>query len=122
MMNRIEPQRMSDERTMLTEMLDYCRATSMLKIGGLTDVQARARSAPPSDLDLLGLVRQVADVERSWFRERFAGEALPPLFDGQTDPGADPDLDLHPGPADLLRPRRVRQRRPAERIDGATGD
>ena len=31
---------------------------------------------PPSDLSLLGLVRHMTKVERTWFRQRFAGEPV----------------------------------------------
>ena len=35
---------------------------------------------PPSRLSLLGLVRHLAAVERTWFRRRFRGEHLDPLY------------------------------------------
>ncbi|MDQ6856050.1 MAG: DinB family protein, partial [Candidatus Dormibacteraeota bacterium] len=38
------------------------------------------RSVEPSTLSLLGLVRHLADVERSWFREVMAGQDAPPRF------------------------------------------
>ena len=31
---------------------------------------------PPSGLSLLGLVRHMTKVERTWFRQRFAGESI----------------------------------------------
>ncbi|MDQ3275182.1 MAG: DinB family protein [Actinomycetota bacterium] len=38
------------------------------------------RSAPPSRVSLLGLVRHLTDVERSWLRRRFDGQVIAPLY------------------------------------------
>src|SRR5438067_3292887 len=64
-----------DERTMLDAWLEFHRATLLLKCAGLTDEQLKLRSAEPSTLSLLGLVRHVTEVERGWFRRRVAGES-----------------------------------------------
>ncbi len=77
---RTEPPLEAGEREMLTAWLDYHRATLALKCDGLTDDQLRERSAPPSTLSLLGLVRHMADVERSWFLRGLSGEDAPPLY------------------------------------------
>src|SRR6266545_3757491 len=107
---RTDPPLVADERTMLTGWLDY----------------------HPSTLSLLGLVRHLTDVERSWFRRRVAGEQGPdvgPIYyseervDGDFDDLDDTDparvylhmieeYARHNGHADLLR----------ERIDGVTGE
>ena len=79
----------ADERTMLEGWLDYHRETLLQKCAGLTAEQLRTASVEPSSLSLLGLVLHMSDVERSWFRQRFAGEALPDLFDYDTDNDAD---------------------------------
>jgi uncharacterized damage-inducible protein DinB len=42
-------------------------------------------------LSLLGLVRHMAEVERSWFRRTLAGEAAPPLYYSDSDPDGDFD-------------------------------
>lgn len=102
MTRRAELDRTAGEREMLTRMLDWYRATLLGKIDGLSDAQARERAVPPSDLNLLGLLRHLADVERSWFRIRFAGEDLPPLYYDEAHPTGDPDGDLHPGPEDTV--------------------
>jgi len=52
----------------LRAFLDYHRATLAMKCEGLSDEQLRQRSSPPSTLTLLGLVRHMAEVERTWFR------------------------------------------------------
>ena len=64
-----------DERTLVDEWLDVQRETLLWKCGGLTGEQLRRRCVEPSNLSLLGLVRHMAEVERDWFRTRFAGEA-----------------------------------------------
>ena len=84
MADRIEPPRQADERATLVAFLDYHRATLLLKIEGVSDEAAREATVPPSDLSLLGLVRHLAEVERSWFRHRFAGDDVPPLFYGSS--------------------------------------
>jgi uncharacterized damage-inducible protein DinB len=62
------------EREMLREWLDFHRATLLWKCEGLTDDQLRERSAAPSSMSLLGLVRHMAEVERFWFRRTFIQE------------------------------------------------
>jgi uncharacterized damage-inducible protein DinB len=64
------------ERAMRDGFLDYNRATLLQKCAGLTAEQLAARAVPPSALSLLGLVRHLTDVERNWFRRRFAGQEL----------------------------------------------
>ncbi|MBL7498203.1 DinB family protein [Frankia sp. CNm7] len=79
------------EREQLESWLDYHRQTLLLKCSGLTAEQLRQRSVPPSALSLLGLVRHMADVERSWFRRRFAGEDVSYLW--FTEENLDADFD-----------------------------
>jgi uncharacterized damage-inducible protein DinB len=88
---RIEPPVSASEREMLTGWLDYHRATLELKCAGLTDEQLRQRAVPPSSLSLLGLVRHLAEVERSWFRRGLAGEDAPPSYYGDDNPDGDFD-------------------------------
>jgi hypothetical protein len=62
-----------------------------LKCEGL-DAEAMARrSAEPSTMSLLGLVRHLADQERRTFRKMMAGQAVPPLFCSDTDRDGDFD-------------------------------
>jgi len=65
---RIGPPSIADEREMLRSFLDYHRATLAWKCDGLSDEELRRQSMPPSTLSLLGLVRHLAEVERTWFR------------------------------------------------------
>jgi uncharacterized damage-inducible protein DinB len=93
----------ADERTLLEAWLEFHRATLLLKCAGLSDRQLRDRSAPPSTLSLLGLVRHLTDVERAWFRRRLAGETGPaaaPLYrTEQRQDAAFYDVDLADVPA-----------------------
>lgn len=94
---RTDPPLIADERSMLDSWLDYHRATLLVKCAGLSDEQLKTRAAAPSSLSLLGLVRHMADVERSWFRRVLAGEDAPPLFYTETDRDGDFDsLDSVP--------------------------
>ncbi|MFJ2773629.1 DinB family protein [Streptomyces sp. NPDC087300] len=64
------------ERASLTAFLQYQRETLAMKCAGLTADQLRERAVPPSEMSLLGLVRHLAEVERSWFRNVLNGEDL----------------------------------------------
>jgi Protein of unknown function (DUF664) len=91
---RIDPPKAGDERALLDGFLDYHRATLLMKCRGLSDAQLKLRSAEPSTLSLLGIVRHLTEVERSWFRRRVAGETGPsvaPLYYSQERP--DDDFD-----------------------------
>lgn len=74
--DRVEPDRIADERTSLEQWLDYHRQTLLWKCAGLTAEQLKKRSVPPSGLSLLGLVRHMTEVERWWFRMHAAGEDI----------------------------------------------
>ena len=77
---RSDAPRVADDRLALDAWLDYQRATLLMKCAGLTEQQLRERAVPPSNLSLLGLVRHMADVERAWFQQRFAGRDVPSLY------------------------------------------
>ena len=75
----------ASEREMLRGYLDFHRATLAMKCEGLTDDELRRQSMPPSTLSLLGLVRHMAEVERSWFRRIVAGEDVPLIWSDSFD-------------------------------------
>jgi hypothetical protein len=89
MVDRIEPPLVASERDMLESWLDFHRVTLAMKCEGLTDEQLRERSVPPSSLSLLGLVRHMALVERSWFRHVLCAEEIGDLYVTDDDPDAD---------------------------------
>ena len=70
----------ADERTLLEGFLDWQRAVLVGKCTGLTGEELAQRSAPPSTLSLLGLLRHVTDVEREWFHTRFRQSPVPFLY------------------------------------------
>jgi uncharacterized damage-inducible protein DinB len=88
---RIDPPLVAQEREMLDTWLDYHRATLAVKCEGLTDDQLRARAVPPSSLSLLGLVRHMGEVERSWFRRVLGGGQAPPRYYSDENPDGDFD-------------------------------
>ncbi|GAA4196607.1 DinB family protein [Microbispora amethystogenes] len=88
---RTDPPAAAGERETLRAFLDYHRQTLALKCEGLTEEQLRLRSTPPSSMSLLGLVRHMADVERSWFRRRLAGEDLGGIYWSDDDPDGEFD-------------------------------
>ena len=81
--------RLGGERATLTEFLRGQRLTLQLKCEGLDAGQLARRAVEPSTMSLLGLVRHMAEVERTWFRLRFSGQDLPRRYQTQADPDAD---------------------------------
>jgi hypothetical protein len=90
---RADPPLVASERESLDGWLDFHRSTLLTKCQGLTGEQLARRAVPPSTLSLLGLVRHLTDVERSWFRRRFAGETgLDFLYSNDEYPDGEFDL------------------------------
>ena len=83
-----------DDRPMLEAFLAFQRSQLLSKCAGLTGDQLAQATVPPSNLTLLGLIRHMAKVERTWFRERIDGEQFPPMYDPAQGKDADfTDLD-----------------------------
>ncbi len=99
---RVNEPFVGDERTMLDGWLDYHRQTLLYKCAGLTAEQLKVRSVEPSSLTLLGLVRHMAEVERWWFRRRFAAEDAGDIYCSEESPDGDfDDLDTADAEADF---------------------
>jgi uncharacterized damage-inducible protein DinB len=81
--------RLGGERATLREFLRGQRLTLELKCQDLDAEQLARRSVYPSTMSLLGLVRHMADVERTWFRMRFGGQDVGPRYQRPEDPDAD---------------------------------
>jgi hypothetical protein len=82
------------DRPILEGFLAWQRSALLSKCAGLTGDQLAERTVPPSNLALLGLIRHMAKVERIWFRERFGGQQLAPMYDPALGKDADfEDLD-----------------------------
>lgn len=86
---RQDPSHLADERTALRQWLDYHRATLLMKCEGLDTRQLAERPVPTSLMSLHGLVRHMADVERSWFRRWLEGVPAEPLFYDAEHPDGD---------------------------------
>ncbi|MCX4744433.1 DinB family protein [Kitasatospora sp. NBC_01287] len=83
--NRTGPPHFGTEREMLRTFLDFHRETLAMKCAGLSDEQLREQSMPPSTLSLLGLVRHLAEVERTWFRRVFEDHDAPLVWSDKID-------------------------------------
>jgi uncharacterized damage-inducible protein DinB len=89
---RTEPPREAAERATLAGFLQFQRETLAMKCEGLTAEQLRQRAVPPSDLSLIGLVRHMADIEQSWFRNVLNGEDSRSHWD--REPGVHLEFDV----------------------------
>jgi uncharacterized damage-inducible protein DinB len=79
-------------RPILQGYLDHLRLTLLRICAGLRAEELVRRPLEPSTLSLLGLVRHMTKVERTWLRIRVAGEDVAALF-----PNLDEDFnDLDP--------------------------
>jgi uncharacterized damage-inducible protein DinB len=85
MVDRPEPPLIAGEREMLRGFLEFHRATLAMKCEGLSDEGLRTQSMPPSTLSLLGLVRHMAEVERTWFRRVINAEDIPLVWSADGD-------------------------------------
>jgi uncharacterized damage-inducible protein DinB len=84
-----EPAHVGDERTTLLGFLQRQRDLVAWKMRDASD-ETLASVRMPSGLTLHGIVRHLENVERSWFREFFAGE-IGLRFDWTDE---DPDADM----------------------------
>jgi uncharacterized damage-inducible protein DinB len=78
-----------DDRPILEGYLNYQRSTLLNICAGLTGDQLASRPIGSSNLSLLGLIRHLAKVERIWFRQRAAGQPVPPMYDPARGKDAD---------------------------------
>lgn len=74
-----EPRR-DDERGLLVGFLQRQRETLAWKCSDLSDAALRRNSVAASTLSLMGIVRHLTDVERSWVRRTLAGEDAPRIY------------------------------------------
>ncbi|HKE68862.1 MAG TPA: DinB family protein [Nocardioidaceae bacterium] len=86
------PPVVADERPMLDAWLDLHRDILLWKCQGVSAEDLVRRTVEPSSMSLIGLVRHMAEVERSWFRRVLAGEDDAPLIYDYTN-SDDTDFD-----------------------------
>lgn len=79
---------------MLVGWLDFHRETLAIKVEGLAPEQLSVRPIANSATSLLGLVRHLTEIERTYFRRVFAGEELPDLPFGVDPFGEEPGSDF----------------------------
>jgi uncharacterized damage-inducible protein DinB len=92
-MERKRPGRNLDERAALLEMLQFYRATTLMKCEGLDQAQLN-QAFPPTTMTLAGILKHSAAYEDAWMTERFAGRPLPePWASAPFD--EDDDWDWH---------------------------
>ena len=78
---------------MLVGWLDYHRETLAMKCEGLSAEQLARAAVPPSWLSLAGLLRHMAEIERTYFRRTFAGEDVPAIAFEEDPFREDPEAD-----------------------------
>jgi uncharacterized damage-inducible protein DinB len=100
---REEPPFILGEREMLEGWLEFHRTTLVIKCEGLDDAGRKSRPVPTSKLSLHGLLRHMAEVERSWFRRALLSEPDAPSiwFDPEIEDSELVPLDDADWDADL---------------------
>jgi uncharacterized damage-inducible protein DinB len=89
---RADPPTVAAERELLQGFVDFHRGTLLWKTSGLTGEQLATRSAEPSTMSLLGLVRHLTEVERFWYQICLDGRPVEQrLWTGEQPDG---DFDL----------------------------
>ena len=84
------PPRVGGERELLEAWLDFHRDVLLWKCENVAPEDLVRRTAEPSTLTLIGLVRHMAEVERTWFRRVLdQEEGLTPIYDYSRDRDAD---------------------------------
>src|SRR5437899_309053 len=86
---RVGGSRVAPEPEMLRGLLDWHRSTLLFKCAGLTGEQLARVPLERSNLSLLGLIRHLSKVERTWFRQRFGAEPIGTLYSTADRPDAD---------------------------------
>jgi uncharacterized damage-inducible protein DinB len=124
--DRTDVPRAGGERELLRAYLDFHRETLASKCAGLSDDDLRRRSAPPSALSLLGVVRHMAEVERSWFRRVIDGQDVPWLWSADGGhaaafdvAGASPEEAFAAWEAEIAHARRIEAAAPSLDVTGA---
>jgi uncharacterized damage-inducible protein DinB len=97
--DRVGGSLVAPEPELLRGLLDFHRATLRHKCAGLTPEELARAPIDVSNLSLLGLIRHLSKVERTWFRRRFSGEQIDVLYSTAERPDADFE-DVEPARAE----------------------
>jgi uncharacterized damage-inducible protein DinB len=92
---RVDPPYGEPDREALRSWLEWHRATLLVKCEGLDAAGLAARPVPTSMLSLHGLVRHMAEVERSWFQRWWSEADVAMIY--CTDANEDGDFELADG-------------------------
>jgi uncharacterized damage-inducible protein DinB len=74
---RTDPDLVGDELTLLSQFLEFHRATLVDKVSGLSAEQLATRAVPSSAITLGGMLKHLALVEDDWFQVRLLGRPDP---------------------------------------------
>lgn len=102
--SRLEPPQVADEREALEGWLDYFRSQLLLSLDELSADELN-RKVPEDGPSLLGVVRHLMDLERTWLVERWGGRgpAGPQAPSYVDEPGARVRAAGPEDPEDLVR-------------------
>jgi uncharacterized damage-inducible protein DinB len=93
---QIEVDPFAPEKELLEGFLDWYREAVVMKLSGLSREQATRRLVK-TPTTLLGIVKHLAYVERSWFQMRMDGKDLPVPWNEE-----DPDADFRIEPEETV--------------------
>ena len=89
---RPTPPEVADEREALEGWLDYFRALVVLALDGLDETALRRRIPAERGSSLLGIVKHLTELERTWLVERWGERGNPtahaPSYVDDPDPGS----------------------------------
>jgi Protein of unknown function (DUF664) len=119
-MNRAPQPGNASERGLLLGWLAFHRDALAAKCEGLTGEQLVTRSAPPSDLSLLGLVRHMTEMEHTYLVLALARGGFSRVYSSDEAPDAD-IRDLQPDIVAASMARWHDERRLADQLISGTG-
>ena len=91
------PSLQADERTTLSQFLDYHRRTVAEKLRDLSDGEATTAALPATNLTVAGIVRHLAWIEDRWFHFRLLGNEVPEPWASMDREAPDWSMRLLPG-------------------------
>jgi len=112
-----DPDQLAPERDLLLDWLAFHRTALARNCAELTPSQLIERSAPPSDLSLLGLVRHLTEMEHWYLEGTLTDGGVGPLY----CPNDDPDGDILGLDESMVEPSMARWREQSTASDALLG-
>lgn len=109
-----------EERALLLQWLSFHRDALAAKCQGMTAAELVTKSAPPSDLTLLGLVRHLTEMERAYMVWALGGGDLQLVYCTDEEPDAD-IVGVTPEMADDSMPAWRQEREQADMLMAGLG-